>query len=240
MKSTHSDSPQFLPKSKHWSLLERQQLERGYKEKVSIIQIAQRLARHRSTIYREIKRGWTKHLHSDLTTRCVYQWDVAQQDYEKNRGGGGRYPKLYLMYPLLEPLTRLITKKRLSAYAAINILKKQGHELDFCEKTLYNHVGKRGFPIGWEHLPQGRYRGRKVKSPTSCRKHKNLKGKSIESHPECIDYREEPGHHEIDLVVGGKGGKRSLTFCPYWAYNTYQSAQSFGKKSGERAFCQAF
>ena len=127
MKSTQTDCSKALSKCKHITLIERQQIERWLKEKVKVAEIARRLNRHRSTIYREIQRGFVAHVNSDLSVSYIYQWDVAQRDYEKNQGGGGRPPKLHRAHPLMERLTSLITEKRLSPYAAMEVLTRQGN-----------------------------------------------------------------------------------------------------------------
>ena len=177
---------------------------------MKVAEIARRLNRHRSTIYREIQRGLVAHVNSDLSVSYIYQWDVAQRDYEKNQGGGGRPPKLHRAHPLMERLTSLITEKRLSPYAAMEVLTRQGHKIDFCEKTFYNHVGKGEFPIKPDQLPMGRYRRRKRETPLPSCKHKKLKGESTENRPAQINDRTEPGHHEMDLVVAARGGKKAL------------------------------
>ena len=92
----------------------------------------------------------------------------------------------------------------------MEVLTRQGHKIDFCEKTFYNHVGKDEFPIKPEQLPMGRYRRRKRETPLPSRKHKKLKGESIENRPAQINDRTEPGHHEMDLVVAARGGKKAL------------------------------
>ena len=211
MKSTQDNTTPCAQKGKPLNLTERKQIERWLKEKVSVAEIAHRLGRHKASIYREIKRGTSKHINSDLSESYVYRWDVAQRDYEKNKGGGGRHPLLHSAHPLLHLLLHLITKNRLSPYAALCVLKTQGHKPDFCLKTIYNHIGRPGFPISREQLPYGlRYRKRKTNELKTHRKHKNLKGESIENRPEIINSREEVGHHEMDLVVGARGGKKAL------------------------------
>jgi len=213
------------PKSKHLSLIERQQIERRLNERVSVTEIVNRLGRNKSSISRETKRDKVEHKNSDWTKSYVYRWDVAQRNYEKNKGGGGRYPRLHSAHPLLQSLQRLRTKKRLSPYAAMCVLQKQGHELDLCVKTLYNHIGRENFPIKREHLPHGCYRRRKSGNLTPCRKHMNLKGESIDNRPESINARKEAGHHEMDLVVGARGGKKALHHresLPLSEYRTHQ------------------
>lgn len=210
MESTHADFTKTFSQSKHITLVERQQIERWLKQGVSVVEIASRLNRHKSTIYREQHRGMSQHINSDLSISYIYQWDVAQRNYEKNKGGGGRYPRIYQSHPLMPHLTTLIKVNRLSPYAAMVVLEKQGHKIDFCEKTFYNHVGKEGFPIKPEQLPMGRYRKRKRETTLPCRKHKQLKGESIEKRPAEVNDRLEPGHHEMDLVVAARGGKKAL------------------------------
>lgn len=210
MESTQADFTKASSQSKHITLIERQQIERWLKEKVPVAEIARRLNRHKSTIYREIQRGLVAHVNSDLSVSYIYQWDVAQRNYEKNKGSGGRYPRLHQAHPLLSRLTSLISINRLSPYAAMEVLAKQGHKIDFCEKTFYNHIGRQGFPIKREQLPMGRYKRRKRDIPSPCRKHKKLKGESIESRPAEVNDRKEPGHHEMDLVVAARGGKKAL------------------------------
>ena len=56
----------------------------------------------------------------------------------------------------------------------------------------------------------GRYRRRKRETPLPCRKHKHLKGESIENRPAQINDRTEPGHHERELVIAARGGKKAL------------------------------
>ena len=80
MKSTQTNCTKALHESKHLTLIERQQIERWLKEKVKVAEIARRLKRHRSTIYREIQRGLVAHVNSDLSVSYIYQWDVAQRD----------------------------------------------------------------------------------------------------------------------------------------------------------------
>jgi IS30 family transposase len=146
MKSTQTNCTKALPESKHLTRIERQQIERWLKEKVKVTEIARRLNRHRSTIYREIQRGLTTHVNSDLSVSYIYQWDVAQRNYEKNQGGGGRHPKLHQAHPLMERLTSLITEKRLSPYAAMEVLTRQGHKINFCEKTSITMWVRMSFP----------------------------------------------------------------------------------------------
>ena len=83
MESTQRNCTKALPESKHLTRIERQQIERWLKEKVKVAEIARRLNRHRSTIYREIQRGLVAHINSDLSVSYIYQWDVAQRNTKR-------------------------------------------------------------------------------------------------------------------------------------------------------------
>ena len=65
-QGTQTHSTSIGSKGKHITFSERQLIERWVREKKSVAQIASLLARHRITIYRELKRGRVKHLDSEL------------------------------------------------------------------------------------------------------------------------------------------------------------------------------
>ena len=78
-------------KNKHLNGKERYEIEILLKEKMKTKDIAQRLGRNIRTIQREIKRGTSILLNSDLTYRKEYCADTAQRDYidlSKNKGPG--------------------------------------------------------------------------------------------------------------------------------------------------------
>ena len=64
---------------------------------MSVTQIAGLLDRHRSTVYREIKRGTVTNLRSDLSQYRVYRAERAQDDYLRNSGAGGPRLKLIVL-----------------------------------------------------------------------------------------------------------------------------------------------
>ncbi|MBQ2944811.1 MAG: helix-turn-helix domain-containing protein [Ruminococcus sp.] len=94
MKSTQEDCIAPSRKSKHINESERQQIEHWRLKGVSVAEIAMLLQRHRSTIYRELKRGTVINKRSDLSEFSVYRAQRAQDDYTRNSGAGGPYLKL--------------------------------------------------------------------------------------------------------------------------------------------------
>jgi IS30 family transposase len=77
----------------HHTKYERGKISALLKEGFSPTQIAKKLGRHRSTIYREIKRGTTTQYRTDLTTYSAYFPETVQAVYEKNRSACGRKSK---------------------------------------------------------------------------------------------------------------------------------------------------
>ena len=69
---------------KHLTKADRIRIEALIKAGVKIKEIADMLHVHRSTIYRELKRGRFTALNSDLTTEERYSPDIAHDKYEEN------------------------------------------------------------------------------------------------------------------------------------------------------------
>lgn len=68
----------------HLSMRDRIRLETLIKAGHTVIEIANMLGVHRSTIYREIKRGRFVALNTNLTEEERYSPDIAQEKYEEN------------------------------------------------------------------------------------------------------------------------------------------------------------
>ena len=77
-----------------------------------------------------------------------------------------------------------------------------------CTKTLYNEIASGKLPLSRFELPGILKR---KQSRKSTRKHKRLKGRSIDERPDIVDLRTEFGHWEADTVIGRKSG-RELSF----------------------------
>jgi len=89
-------------KFKHLSVYERGQIAALLKEGKSQRYIANKLGRSPSTISREIKRGTTMQMRTDLSTYKVYFPETGQAVYEKNRMNCGAKRKLaYVFYPTI-------------------------------------------------------------------------------------------------------------------------------------------
>jgi len=194
------------PRFKHLSQYERGEIFALLKEGYPVSKIAEKLGRHRSTIYREIKRGTTTQLRSDLTTYQAYFPETGQVVYEKNRLNCGRKCKALQAEPFLRLAEEKIQKDKWSPDAVVGALRRESgfaKNTTVCTKTLYNYIDRGLLRVRNIDLPlKTRRRPRKK----IFREHKRLYGKSIDERPALIEQRQEFGHWEIDVV----SGRRSL------------------------------
>ncbi len=75
-----------------------------------------------------------------------------------------------------------------------------------CTKTLYNEMSTGKLPLSLFELPRILKRKQCNKN---IRKHKRLRGRSIDERPNIVDLRTEFGHWEADTVIGRKSGKEA-------------------------------
>ena len=100
-------------------------------------------------------------------------------------------------------------RKRYSPGAALAAARKAGFEISVCVNTLYDYIEKKVFlTLRNKHLlVKGR---RKRPGPRPERRIPHPALPSISDRPERINRREEPGHQEMDLIVGAAGTKGAL------------------------------
>ncbi len=198
---------------KHLTERERYSIEILLQQKLSAIEIAKILGKHKRTIEREILRGIVVLLSSDLLPVKRYCADVGQRIYCENGANKGPSLKIGRDHKLAQHIEKKIIKEKYSPDAVIGELraKKIEFETSICTKTLYNYIDNEIFAnITNKDLPVKRKAG---KSPQRRSRiaHRNLKGTSIAARPENVETREEYGHWEMDLVVGGVSkGKAAL------------------------------
>jgi len=185
---------------------ERQTIERMLREKKNKGEIARALARDKSTIKREVRRGKVEQLDSELCKRWVYFADVGQRIADENRAKTGRKSKLVTCGELIEFVEgKILGPEKWSPDAALGYARETN-------KFPGQSVSTKAF---YDWIDDGLVRvknidlllkvRRKPKSPRRERKRKL--GKSIEERPESVEKREEFGHWEGDGIVGkGQNG----------------------------------
>ena len=202
---------------KGWKQLkynDRIRLEAWLRAKISVQDIANMLHVHRSTIYREIKRGQYEHLNSDYTVEMRYSPEIAQRRCDENLQVRGTQLKIGNDYKYAEYIENKIVKENYSPEAVLGELRVQNRAKDFsvsiCIRTLYNYIDKGVFlNLTNKNLPVKRNKKRGYKK-VRVQKRASV-GTSIEERPEYIKDRKEFGHWEMDSVVG-KRGKSKNTF----------------------------
>lgn len=199
---------------------ERARLETMLRFKVPVAQIARELGCCRQTVYNEIKRG--QYVHTGVRKDEIrYAADKGQAVQEQGRRHKGRRAKIadapeyrrFLEERLIgmQPNGKIVKKKRCSPAVALELAKREGFTVAVCVSTLYNYIykGKMGQAKAcnlWEapyHRARGKGRRTRIAHPQYP---------SIEQRPQHINDREEPGHWEMDLIIGkGRKGPTLLT-----------------------------
>ena len=167
----------------------------------------------RRTVERELKRGMTTLLNSDLTEKRVYLADVGQRKREESDGNRGRPLKIGNDHTLAQHIETMILEYKYSPDAVIGRIKEKGLHFatSICTKTLYNYIDKGIFAkISnkdlWVKCHMNKRSYQKIRTVSL----NNVKGKSITERPEEVNQREEQGHWEIDFVVGKQGTKPAI------------------------------
>jgi len=202
-------------KYKHLNERDRYRVE-GYLESgLNPKQIAQKIHCHISTIYREIKRGEVKRIHSDLTEYRVYRANTAQADYEEKVINRQHALKIEKYKELEDYIRKKICVERHSPDAVIGQIRQRRRKLKglICTKTLYNYIDREALEgITNESLWEKRKRRKRKYKQVSRISLKNKGSRSIEERPEEINNRLEYGHWEGDCIVGVRNGRKDGLF----------------------------
>ena len=126
----------------HLSPKERNKLEALYSHKISVSEIACYLGRHRSTIYKELKRGRYTRRTSEWEEVTAYSADIAQEDYCRKATAKGAPLKIGRDFAFVNYIERKIIQERYSPEAALAAIRLEGltFATSICAKTLYNYI----------------------------------------------------------------------------------------------------
>lgn len=188
-------------KGKHLSYEERVLIQIRLKDNHSIRAIAREIGCSPSTVSNEITRGSVT-LYDGHVTR--YKASAGQKAYVHNRRHCCRHYDFLGKSAFLQYVQEHFVENGWSLDACVGRAVLDGEftrEQIVCTKTLYRYVDLGFFGIKNHHLPE------KLKRKTkrhSCRIHKKKLGRSIEERPKEIEFREEFGHWECDLVLGAR------------------------------------
>lgn len=191
---------------KHLTEHERYQIEILLKNKVSVQEIANQLGKHKTTIYREIKRGTVKQIDYELREFYVYKADYAQRDYDEKKHYKGADLKIGNNLSLVRKIEKLI-KQHYSPYCISIFLK--GY---LSPTTIYRYVHE-GLLLNVTNADL-LYKKQAKKKQIEKRTIRNKMAMSIDQRPRSINSREDYGHWEIDTVYSGQDtSKETLLVC---------------------------
>ncbi|MGI6664674.1 MAG: IS30 family transposase [Christensenellaceae bacterium] len=209
-------------KWKQISEKERYKIEALYEQGLTPLQIGNALSpkRDRRTIERELKSGLVEQKRINPTNNkyaplyiveLVYKADRAQTVHEEWAANKGRGLKIGNDQKLADHIESKIKNEKWSPDVIIGRLKAKGwaYKTTICTKTVYNYIDKGIFREVtnkdlWVKKDGAKKRDYKKIRTVALN---NRNGKSITERPKGADDRSEPGHWEIDLVVGKQGTK---------------------------------
>lgn len=198
-----------MAKKQHYMTYEeRIQLETLLRHKIPVSEIARELGFSRQTIYREIKRGTYLHDcgHYDEKRYSAQKGQVIHEQRQENKGCPLKIGKDISYASFLE---QKILGEHYSPAAALAAARAVGFSTQISVGTLYNYITMGLFvTLEDKHLLEKPTRKPRKKNEGPKVAHVTLP--SIEIRPEIIGQRSEPGHWEMDLVVGPQGTKHCL------------------------------
>ncbi len=197
-------------KYRHLSENDRIKMETMLNNGHKVTEVAKYLHVHRSTIYREIKRGLYTHRNSDYTEEERYSSDLGQKAHDWNAEGKGRPLKIGKDKKLADFIEHKIADDKYSPEAALAAADRSEEEFDtsISVRTLYRYIDNGIFlKITNKNLP---IKGKKKRKNKKVKTQKRASaGESIENRPKEIEDREIFGHWEMDTVKGKRGTTKS-------------------------------
>lgn len=197
---------------KHLTDIQRGRLEEMAKNgDYTQAQMAKELSVNQSTISRELKRGRTRQMAYDRTYYDSYLADTGVRVYHENRQHSQAKDHHKYSESFFKELPKAIlsTEKNPRIHSVdtfVHTYRKQHPDEHVpCTKTVYTLIDNGVLSIKNIDLPM-KTRIRPRKKHRSDPKGTNAKhlGRSIEERDPSVLSREEPGHWEIDLVLGEK------------------------------------
>jgi IS30 family transposase len=186
----------------HLTYEERCQISELLASEISAPQIALALDKHKSTIYREIKRG----IKPD-DKKTVYNARFSVQQYDIRRKNSKK------PYKYTEKIKEYVIENLENGYSPEQIsgrLKIDNPDLSVSHETIYKVIwaDKKAGGTLFKYLRRG---GKKYQKRGSSYKDRGIIGRvDIDERPEIVNKKERLGDWEGDLVLGSRDSKVAL------------------------------
>lgn len=128
--------------AKYFTFYERTKIETYLEQGIKPVEIARRLERSFTAVYREIKRGMTQQLDTHLKPYQKYFAETGQRIQDKKGHNKGAKIKLKNEKPTLEMIEKLIIEEKAAPYAVSVLLSRSESHTPICTGTLYSYIHK--------------------------------------------------------------------------------------------------
>jgi len=180
----------------HLTIEDRRQIYRLSGQRISVTEIAARLGRHRSTVFREIQRN----RHDAEEEDCQGYFPVTAQDFAGQRRRAAR--RKLLRHPDLRDYVISKLKEYWSPDQISGYMRQHNVGFYTCPESIYRYVyspegkEKNLYRYLFRSIPKRRQRfGRKSRNGHIPEEN------SIHLRPESINNRADFGHWECDLMI---------------------------------------
>lgn len=196
--------------ARYFTFYERTKIETYLEQGLKPTEIAERLNRSHTAVYREIKRGMTEQIDTHLKPYRKYFAETGQRKQDKRGHNKGAKIKLENEKSTLEMIGRLITEEKAAPYAVGVILGKSESHTPVCTATLYSYVHKGIIPdVSDKDLTYRINRKKKKEKGHTRIRYQKSGANSIDDRPGEIGGRTEYGNWEMDTVYSGKDKSKS-------------------------------
>jgi transposase, IS30 family len=184
----------------HIDMDERRKIERWHAAKISVDEIANKLGRHRSTIFRELKRNQFDDV--EMPKLCGYYCVTAEQQATRRRYNLRKLIRLpKLRDAIIERIKHGWSPQQIAGRLKLERGFDRGPIMYACHETIYRYAySLDGQAIKlWRYLPEHRAKRR---PRHARRKYGRRFGPevSILNRPDVVAKRREFGHWECDLI----------------------------------------
>lgn len=191
-------------KGKHLSEAERGKIAVLDAQGYTPYKIGKIMGRASNTIRNELKRGTTTVI-KGYFEKTVYLPECGQGVYKRHMEKCGCDTKREKCQDFLAYVEEQVKVYKRSLDSIVGRVRRDQlfkPEEMVCTTTLYTYVARGYLGVKNIDLPEKVSRKKDTGRPKRDRKHKRLKGRSIEERPAVVDDKEEFGHWEIDTVIG--------------------------------------